>query len=89
MTSVRMEGTLPLEHTAAKCENGVKKGNCQCKQGHGEAHNCVKLEKTHNRHCCQHIAEQQSARVAHENLRGVEVKGNEAETGPRERGEDD
>ncbi len=88
MAAIRVHGALAVEQPAAEGKQRVHQGDGQRQQRHGKGDNGIELEQAQHGHGGKHIAQQQCAGVAHENLGGVEVIGDEADTAAHQRGQD-
>ena len=89
MSAVGSHGTLTPEKAADDSEESVEKGQRHSQHGHNEGDDGVELEHGADGNGGKSKAKQQSAGVAHKNLCGVCVEGQEADAGAHKCGEND
>ena len=87
MPAVGMEGTLPVQNAAGEGKKRVRKRDGQRQHRQDKGHDGVELEHADDRCRCEDVPQQQSARVAHENLCRIKVIRDKADAGAAQRGE--
>ena len=80
MAAVSVHGTLAVGNAADEGKTGVEDGQAQHQEGHGKGDNGIELEQAVDRHHRQDITQEGGAGVAHEDLGGVHVVGQKADT---------
>ena len=82
MPPVGGHGVLAPEQAADDGKGRVEQRKRQGEDGHDEGDDRVEFEQPQNGNGGKYIAQQQRSGVAHENLRGVHIVGDEAQTAP-------